>query len=166
MTEWLNWTELNFPLYGSLYCNPLLENCEFKTLHYLSFYLQDLAGSMILIFLLKIMQLRYHFWYSVFYVISSFRCIQLWPHELACQAPLSMGFSRQEHWSGLPFPPPGGLPSPGIKPASLTRPVLPGEFFTTSATNVIQSPQRSKRCFLVSLDFVSVFIEFFFISSR
>ena len=46
---------------------------------------------------------------------------------LARQAPLSMGFSRQEYWSGLPFPPPGDLPDPGIKPAS---PVLTGGFFT------------------------------------
>ena len=38
---------------------------------------------------------------------------------VACQAPLSMGFSRQEHWSGLPFPSPGDLPDPGIKPRSL-----------------------------------------------
>ena len=37
---------------------------------------------------------------------------------VACQAPLSMGFSRQEYWSGLPFPFPGDLPSPGIKPGS------------------------------------------------
>ena len=36
-----------------------------------------------------------------------------------CQAPLSMEFSRQEYWSGVPFPPPGDLPDPGIKPASL-----------------------------------------------
>ena len=52
----------------------------------------------------------------------------------ACQAPLSMGFSRQEYWSGLPCPPPGYLPDPGIKPASLMSPALAGEFFTTSAT--------------------------------
>ena len=52
----------------------------------------------------------------------------------ACQAPLSMGFSRQEYWSGLPCPPPGDLPDPGIKPASLMSPALAGEFFTTSAT--------------------------------
>ena len=39
-------------------------------------------------------------------------------------APLSTGFSRQEHWSGLPFPPPGNLPDPGIKPASLASPAL------------------------------------------
>ena len=37
---------------------------------------------------------------------------------VACQAPLSMGFSRQEYWSGLPFPSPGDLPNPGIKPGS------------------------------------------------
>ena len=40
-----------------------------------------------------------------------------WP--VACQAPLSMGFSRQENWSGLPFPRPEDLPNPGIKPMSL-----------------------------------------------
>ena len=38
------------------------------------------------------------------------------PWTVACQAPLSMGFSRQEYWSGLPFPPSGYLPDPGIKP--------------------------------------------------
>ena len=41
----------------------------------------------------------------------------LW--TVACQAPLSMGFSKQEYWSGLPFPSPGDLPDPGIKPGSL-----------------------------------------------
>ena len=46
----------------------------------------------------------------------------------ACQAPLSMEFSRQEYWSGLPFSTPGALPDPGIKPVS---PALAGEFFTT-----------------------------------
>ena len=47
------------------------------------------------------------------------------------QAPLSMGFSRQEHWSGLPCPPPGDLPNPGIETTSLTSPALVGGFFTT-----------------------------------
>jgi len=41
------------------------------------------------------------------------------PWTVAHQAPLSMGFSRQEYWSGLPFPSPGDLPNPGIKPGSL-----------------------------------------------
>ena len=45
-----------------------------------------------------------------------------------------MGFSRHEYWSGLPFPPPGDLPNPGIETASLPSPVLAGGFFTTSAT--------------------------------
>ena len=40
------------------------------------------------------------------------------PWTVAHQAPLSMGFSRQEYWSGLPFPSPGDLPNPGIKPGS------------------------------------------------
>ena len=53
---------------------------------------------------------------------------------VAHQAPLSMGFFRQEYWSGLPFPPPGDITNPGVKPASLTSPVLVGRFFTTSAT--------------------------------
>ena len=42
-----------------------------------------------------------------------------------------MGFSRQEYWSGLPCPPPGDLPDPGIEPSSLASPALAGGFFTT-----------------------------------
>ena len=49
-------------------------------------------------------------------------------------APLSMGFSRQEDWSGLPCPPAGDLPDPWIKPISLTSPALAGGFFSTSTT--------------------------------
>ena len=50
------------------------------------------------------------------------------PQTVAQQAPLSMGFSRQEYWSGLPFPPPGDLPDPRIK---LMSSALVGRFFTT-----------------------------------
>ena len=56
----------------------------------------------------------------------------LW--TVAHQASLSMGFSRQEFWSGLPCLPPGDLPDLGIEPSSLTSPELAGRFFTTSAT--------------------------------
>ena len=56
------------------------------------------------------------------------------PWAVTRQAFLSVGFSRQEYWSELPFPPPGHLPDPGIKPASLVSPALAGGFFTTSAT--------------------------------
>ena len=54
------------------------------------------------------------------------------------QDPLSMGFSRQEHWSGLSSPPPGDLPNSGIKSASLMVPALAGGIFTTSATQEAQ----------------------------
>ena len=56
----------------------------------------------------------------------------LW--TVAQQALLSMGFSRQKSWSGLPCPPPGDFPDPGIKPISLVSPALAGGFFTTSTT--------------------------------
>ena len=59
-------------------------------------------------------------------------CVTPW--TIACQAPMSTGFSRQEYWSGLLFPSPGDLPDPGIKPVSLTSPAVAGGFFTTSTT--------------------------------
>ena len=70
------------------------------------------------------------------YVPSHFSHIQLFVtlRTLARQAPLSTGFSRQEYWSGLPWPPPGNCPNPGIKPVSLTSPALAGGFFITSST--------------------------------
>ena len=55
------------------------------------------------------------------------------PWTAALQAPLSMGFSRQEYWSGVPYPPPRGLTNPGIRPMSLMSPALAYGFFTTSA---------------------------------
>ena len=58
--------------------------------------------------------------------------VTLW--AVAHQAPLSMGFPRQEYWSGLPFPPAGDLPDPGIKPKSPASPaLLAGRSFTTEA---------------------------------
>ena len=69
-------------------------------------------------------------------VLSRFNCVWLcattW--TAACQAPLSMGFSREEYWSRLPCPPPGDLSNPGIESVTLTSLVLVGEFFSTSAT--------------------------------
>ena len=54
------------------------------------------------------------------------------PWTIACKTPLSMGFSRQEYLHVLPFPSPGDLPVPGIKPTSLASPTLGGRFFTTA----------------------------------
>ena len=69
----------------------------------------------------------------IFMCMLSHCCAQLFvaPWTIACQAPLSMGFSRQEYWGGLPFPTPGDLPDSGIEPTSLASPALAGKFFTT-----------------------------------
>ena len=67
------------------------------------------------------------------HAISRFSHAQLCatPWTVAIQAPLSMGFSRQEYWSVFPCPTPGDLPDPGIKLAALMSPALAGGFFTT-----------------------------------
>ena len=74
--------------------------------------------------------------YTTMCVLSRFSCVQLFvmPWTIAHQAPMSMGFSREECWSGLLCPPPGDLPGPGIEPTSLTSPALAGGGFTTGTT--------------------------------
>ena len=63
---------------------------------------------------------------------QSLSCVRLFatPWTESLKAPLSMEFSSQVYWSGLPFPPPGDLPDPGIKPMCPASPALAGEFFT------------------------------------
>ena len=56
------------------------------------------------------------------------------PWTVSCEAPLSMGFSRQEYWSRLSCPPPGDLPNPRIEPVALVSPALAGRFFIIQAT--------------------------------
>ena len=90
----------------------------------------------------------HHFYYTPFFrsksvcssphlrdivcVLSHFSHVFATLWTVAHQAPLSMRFSRQGYWSGLPCPPPGDLPDPGIKPISLLSPALTGRFFTTA----------------------------------
>ena len=71
-----------------------------------------------------------HFWVYVC-VLSHFSYVRLFatPWTIAYQAPLSMGFSRQEYQSGWPCPPPGVLPDPGIEPVSLMSPIVAGRFY-------------------------------------
>ena len=66
-------------------------------------------------------------------MLSHFSHVRLFANlcTVAHQAPLSMDFSRQEYWSGLPFPTPVGLPNPGIEPKSVESPALAGGFFPT-----------------------------------
>ena len=72
------------------------------------------------------------------------------PRTGARQAPLSMGFSRQEYWSALPFPSAGDLPDPGIELASPMSPSLAGRFFTVSAT---WEARRSEEWLLIGVKF-------------
>ena len=67
------------------------------------------------------------------------------PRTVAHQAPLSVGFSRQEYWSGLPFPPPGDLLNPGIEPMSLMSPAVAGGFLITSATWLYPNTKKKKK---------------------
>ena len=69
-------------------------------------------------------------------MLNCFSCVQLFVTlwTVTHQAPLSMGFSRQEYWSELPFPPLGDLPDPAIHILSVLSPSLAGQFFTTSMT--------------------------------
>ena len=82
-------------------------------------------------------------------MLSPFSHVQLFvtPWTVAHQAPPSMGFSRQESWSGLACPPPEDLPYPGIKSMFLMSSALAGLFFTTSTTWEAQMANRhKKRC--------------------
>ena len=87
-------------------------------------------------------------------MLSHFSCAQLFVTlwTTAHQAPWSMEFSKQEYWSGLPWPPPGDLPYPGFQPASLMSPALAGRFFTTSATWEAQGPQSTADVTILSLN--------------
>ena len=71
------------------------------------------------------------FSYQVYIYVLSYVQLFATPWSVTCQAPLSTEISRQEYRSGLPFPVPGTLPNPGIRPAFLAYPVLAGRFFTT-----------------------------------
>ena len=95
--------------------------------------------------------------------------VMLW--TVALQAPLSMGFSRQEDWSGLPFPFPRDLPNPGIEPVSRMSPSLAGGVFTTRASweaqcHTVYSPWVSsllpKLCLCIFSMFLCVVVDYIF----
>ena len=78
---------------------------------------------------------------------------------VACQAPLSMGFSRQEYWRGFPFFPPGDLPDTGIEPTYLMSPALAGRFYTTRATWEGCFPQFLINCLMHYINKIMFFEE-------
>ena len=100
-------------------------------------------------------------------------CVQLvaTPWTLVHLAPLSMGFSRQEYWSGLLFPPPGDLPNPEIKPGSPASPALAGGFFTPEPSGkpppsmmIQQLILEFSTCILVTLPIVFFILTFMYAS--
>ena len=78
------------------------------------------------------------------------------PWTVGWQVPRSMGFSRQQYWSGLPFPIPGGLPDPGIKRSSIVSPALAGRFFTTEQPG---NPYSFTKCSQKNLSFGLQFLK-------
>ena len=72
-----------------------------------------------------------------------FNSVTSW--TVASQAPLSMEFSRQEYWSGLPFPPPGDLPNPGTEWVSLVSPALADRLFITEPPGKLPQPRQKKK---------------------
>ena len=73
-------------------------------------------------------------------------CVWLFvtPWMVACQALLSMGFSRQEYWSGLTFPPPGDLPDPGMEPTFLESPAFADGLFTLEPSEKSRNDDKTK----------------------
>ena len=106
-------------------------------------------------------------WYLIFIYCSLSwvrRFVGLW--AAAHQAPLSIGFSRQEYWSRLPFPSPGDLPDPGTEPTSAVSPALQADSFTTEPPGkhfllITSALCSSVLYFLHCLSQSSIFIIFF-----
>ena len=71
--------------------------------------------------------------------------LTLW--GIVCQAPLSMVFSRQEYWSGLPWPPPGDLPDSGTEPAFFSSPALSGRLLPLVPPGKLSQPAGCRKCF-------------------
>ena len=98
--------------------------------------------------------------YQVFFLFFFFKlcgCMlsHVWLFAVACQAPLSIGFFRQEYWSRLSFLPLGDLPDPGIELMSLASPALAGRFFTTVSSGKTLSLSGS---YLLMVNYLHVFV--------
>ena len=109
----------------------MITTSKLISIHYLVWY----GNYLLLLFTSLHPPLATASFVSVFMLLLLFSRVWLFatPWTVACQALRSMGLSRQEYWSGLPFPTPGNLPKPGMEPASLMSPVLAG-FFTSSTS--------------------------------
>ena len=102
------------------------------TVHFFFTFLALVCDSTYVFHLFGFLLTSHHFCINLCAVLSRFSRVWLFvtPWTIAHQAPLSMAFSRQEYWSGLPCFPPGGLPDPEIKPVPLISPALADGFFS------------------------------------
>ena len=95
-------------------------------------------------------------------MLSSFSCVGFFATLWAVAHQALLGFSRREYWSGLPCPPPGDLPNPGIKSASLASPALAGGFFTTSTKSPVcrlffqDSFKMTNSLFFILINYTSI----------
>ena len=112
---------------SSKWTNPRCETLAYWTCNYQQVWSLLNLNLVITVVVLSIM-------YSTNIVLQSRVWLFAIPWTVACQAPLSVGFSQQEYWSGLPCPTLGDLLDPGIKPTSLTSPALEDRFLTNSTT--------------------------------
>ena len=87
-------------------------------------------------------------------ILNCFSCVRLFATlwTVVRQAPLSMGFSRQTYWCGLPYPTAGDFPHPGIKPVSLISSALAGSFFITNTTWEAPLDANDACIYIISLD--------------
>ena len=101
-------------------------------------------------------------------MLSHFSCVQLFATlwTVARQAALSIGFSRQEYWSGLPCPPPGDLPDPGLEPISLISPALAGGFTARTTweaqMKMTKSSDADINVFILDMSIFGFYRDFFF----
>ena len=94
------------------------------------------------------------------YSVVSDSSVTRW--TVVCQAPLSMGFSKQEYWSRLPFPSTGDLLNPGIKPGSPTSPALAGRFFMTEPSGKTLNINIHTSYFIIHYTYVYIIITLIF----
>ena len=120
--------------YGSLYTSMLLS--VHPSLSFACCVPESVLYASVSIPTLQIGSAVSFFWIPCVCMLSCFSRVRLFETlwTAAHQAPLSMGFSRQEYRRGLPCPPPRDLPDPGIEPTSLMSPASAGGFFTTTTT--------------------------------
>ena len=131
--------------YGDMYLWKLIEAAHEKELYWYNLYLSTLKYKINQTGKLKWRQIQTGIMKHCAWALSHFSHVLLFAtlKTVACQAPLSMGFSRQEYWSGLSCPPPGDLPDPGIEPAFPVAPVLQVD---SLPLNPGVKPQWSPKC--------------------